>query len=104
MKNPDCIFCNIVEDKILLKNKRAFVINDKFPDSKGHLLVIPFSHEEDYFNLAKEDQLAILEMLDEAKKLTDKEHKPSGYNVKINIGTSAGQIIMHSHVHLIPRY
>lgn len=104
MKNPACIFCNIEDDKILLRNERAFLINDKFPDSKGHMLVIPFEHEENFFDLSKQDKIAIVELLDEAKKLSDREHKPAGYNVTINIGRPAGQIIMHAHVHLIPRY
>jgi diadenosine tetraphosphate (Ap4A) HIT family hydrolase len=42
-------------------------------------------------------------MLDEAKKLLDGRFKPDGYNVGINVDASAGQTVMHCHIHLIPR-
>ena len=104
MKQPDCIFCNIKEDKILLKNELAFMIKDKYPHSKGHVLIIPNNHVENYFDLSKEDQDALTELLNEAKKYCDEKYTPSGYNVSVNAGRSAGQVVMHAHVHLIPRY
>ncbi len=104
MKDPNCVFCNIEEDKIILKNELAFVISDKYPHSKGHVLIIPFDHCESYFMLSREVQQAMTELLNKAKKLSDREFSPSGYNVSVNDGKSAGQIVMHAHMHLIPRY
>lgn len=104
MKQTDCIFCNIGEDKIILKNKSAFVINDKYPHSKGHVLIIPFDHVENYFDLNKEVQDEMTDLLNETKKYSDQNFNPSGYNISVNVGKSAGQIVMHAHLHLIPRY
>ncbi len=104
MKEPNCIFCNMPEDAIILKNQSAFVINDKFPHSKGHVLIIPFSHEEDFFNLTPPEQNRVIDLLNEAKKYIETKFTPAAYNVSINNGKEAGQIIMHTHVHLIPRY
>ncbi|MBK8549989.1 MAG: HIT family protein [Ignavibacteria bacterium] len=104
MKQPDCIFCNIDESNIILKNNLAFVIKDKYPHSKGHVLIIPYEHTENYFDLSKEEQNAITDLLNETKKYCDKNFKPSGYNVSVNAGKSAGQVVMHAHMHLIPRY
>ncbi len=42
-------------------------------------------------------------MLDEAKKLLDGRFRPDRYNVGVNMGASAGQTVMHCHIHLIPR-
>ena len=104
MKQSDCIFCNIGEDKIILKNNSAFVINDKYPHSKGHVLIIPFNHVENYFDLSKEERDAMTDLLNETKKYSDQNFNPSGYNISVNVGKSAGQIVMHAHIHLIPRY
>lgn len=104
MKQSDCVFCNITSDKILLKNDSAFVINDLYPHTKGHILIIPFEHFENYFDLSLADQIAIYELLNESKNLCDSKYKPAGYNIAVNVGKIAGQIIMHTHVHLIPRY
>ncbi len=104
MKEPGCIFCNIPDESVILKNESAFVINDKFPHSKGHVLIIPFSHEEDFFNLTQNDQIGIIKLLKETKQFTDNKFTPAAYNISINNGKEAGQVIMHTHVHLIPRY
>ncbi len=43
-------------------------------------------------------------LVDECKKIVDKEFNPDGYNIGINCGEAAGQTVMHLHIHLIPRY
>jgi len=48
--------------------------------------------------------MAMLKLLDEAKTMLDREHKPDGYSIGINYGVAAGQTVMHLHMHLIPRY
>lgn len=102
--DSNCVFCNINPDVIVLQNEYAFVIPDKFPQSKGHLLVIPRRHVTTYFDLTAEEKGAMMNLLDLAKLHTDERHFPSGYNVMINAGEAAGQIVMHGHIHLIPRY
>ena len=37
------------------------------------------------------------------KSITDKDPKVTGFNIGINEGVSAGQTMMHVHIHLIPR-
>jgi diadenosine tetraphosphate (Ap4A) HIT family hydrolase len=32
------------------------------------------------------------------------ELSPDGFNVGVNVGTSAGQTVAHAHIHLIPRF
>jgi diadenosine tetraphosphate (Ap4A) HIT family hydrolase len=34
----------------------------------------------------------------------EKTHHPDGYNIGFNVGTAAGQTVMHCHCHVIPRY
>jgi len=46
----------------------------------------------------------MLELVDEAKAILDREHQPDGYNLGINNGEAAGQTVMHVHLHIIPRY
>jgi diadenosine tetraphosphate (Ap4A) HIT family hydrolase len=57
----------------------------------------------DYFSVTAEEKTALWAMVDEAKKLLDERFRPDGYNVGINVGTAAGQTVMHCHIHLIPR-
>ncbi|HMS64582.1 MAG TPA: HIT family protein [Ignavibacteria bacterium] len=102
----DCVFCQSYKDKsnVILSNELAFVIKDKYPQSKGHVLIIPIRHFENYFETAKEEQEAMSDLLFKMKDISDKNFNPAAYNISINAGKSAGQIIMHAHIHLIPRY
>ena len=70
----------------------------------GHLLVIPYRHIPGLFDATDEEQAALLALVREAKTRLDEQFHPDGYNVGVNVGTAAGQTVMHLHVHVIPRY
>ena len=102
----DCLFCKWKEEKekIIFENELAFARYDEFAVSKGHILIMTKRHVKDFFETTLEEKQAIFELIDEAKVLIDKEYHPTGYNIGMNCGISAGQSVMHIHVHLIPRY
>ncbi|BAN34919.1 histidine triad (HIT) protein [Sulfuricella denitrificans skB26] len=97
-----CPFCK--PEEVVLSSELAYVKVDKFPVSPGHLLIVPKRHEANYFDLSQEEQHAIISLIGEAKTYLEHLRKPDGYNIGINIGTPAGQTVMHAHCHLIPRY
>jgi diadenosine tetraphosphate (Ap4A) HIT family hydrolase len=92
------------EENMIFKNEHAYVINDKYPDEKGHLLVVTKRHAENFFHSASEERNAIMDLLDKAKGYIDEKYSPSGYKILTNSGRAAGQVIMHLHFHLIPKY
>lgn len=85
-------------------NALAFALRDKYPVTPGHTLVIPRRLVATWFDATREEQLALLELVDEVKRGLDDELHPDGYNVGFNAGTAAGQTVMHLHVHVIPRF
>ncbi len=99
-----CYFCSPSADVIVAKNRLCYARWDRHPVSRGHMLVIPFRHVEDFFDLASEEKYAILDLVVECKQVIEKTEKPAGYNIGFNIGAVAGQTIMHCHCHVIPRY
>ena len=102
----NCLFCKWKneKEKIVLENELAFAVFDEFAVSKGHMIFMTKRHVKDFFETTKEERIAIFELIDEAKKIIDKKYKPTGYNIGMNCGVSAGQSVMHIHTHLIPRY
>ena len=100
----DCIFCKYNKSEIIVENKLAFAIMDKFPVNEGHTLIIPKRHFANFFEATEEEIKAIYSLMHEVKEMLDIQYEPAGYNAGINIGYYAGQTIMHLHVHLIPRY
>ena len=72
--------------------------------SKGHALIIPKRHVDNFFDLSLREQTALFFVLNHVKNFLQKRFNPDGFNVGINIGEKAGQTIPHVHIHLIPRY
>ncbi|MFY1645217.1 HIT family protein [Methanoculleus bourgensis] len=104
MGNMTCPFCNPSLEEIVLQNDLCYARYDKFPVNPGHLLLIPFRHVAGFFEATDEEQAALLALVREAKRLLDDRFHPDGYNIGVNVGTAAGQSVMHLHVHVIPRY
>jgi len=99
-----CPFCNPPADEIVAKNNLCYARWDRYPVSKGHLLVIPFRHIPDFFSMTGEEKEAVLALVTECKEVIEENFSPAGYNIGFNVGVAAGQTVMHCHCHVIPRY
>ena len=100
MKN--CPFCNDI--KIVKKYRSVFAVKDNYPVTKGHHLIIPYRHTENYFSMTRteiEDANKLIVIIKNKLELSDSTI--TGFNIGMNSGESAGQTVMHSHIHLIPR-
>ena len=97
-------FLDRPESAWIAHNAFAFAIPDGYPVSPGHTLVIPRRVVPTWFDATPEEQVAILGLIAEVKRMLDRELHPDGYNVGFNAGEAAGQTVMHLHVHVIPRY
>jgi len=100
----DCPFCTLPPTRIVYADRLAVVIQDAYPVSRGHTLVLPRRHVGSLFELEPLERDAVFELLDLARRDLDQSLHPDGYNIGINDGPAAGQTVPHLHVHLIPRY
>ncbi len=92
------------KDRVLAEDELAFVIQDLYPVTDGHLLVIPKRHAETYFDLVRPEINALNRLLlDQKERIEKEDDSVTGFNVGINSGESAGQTVFHCHIHLIPR-
>lgn len=104
MVTHSCPFCSLERSRVIVQNDFVMAFYDGFPVNPGHTLIVPKRHVANYFDLEREEKEALWEMADYCKTILDNQFKPSGYNIGINIGVSAGQSVPHVHLHLIPRY
>ncbi len=98
------VFLDRPQSEWLASNALAFAIPDAFPVSPGHALIITRRLVATWFEAAREERIAILDLTDEVKRILDDRHHPDGYNIGLNSGPAAGQTVMHLHVHVIPRF
>ena len=101
MSNP---FKNLPEDKKIHVGKHFFIIEDNYPVSPGHLLIISNKEKTDYFELSEVEQKDLTHLICVSKIIIEQKYKPDGYNIGMNCGESAGQTVFHFHCHIIPRY
>ena len=80
------------------------MIYDKFPVTKGHILIISKEHKINYLELSKEEKIELIDIIDKCIKYLQSTYNPQGFNIGSNIGIISGQSIQHFHYHIIPRY
>ena len=100
-----CIFCKPHQKLTLLtESPDAYAILDGYPLSKGHSLIIPKLHVENYFELPSSIQNNCWQMVNQVKAIIDCLYQPDGYNIGFNVNQAGGQKVKHTHIHVIPRY
>ena len=104
----DCIFCKIINGEIpnytVYEDGQVLAFLDINPLAKGHTVVIPKIHAETLLDL--DDKLInhLFLAIKKVMKKLDTKINPDGYNVGWNHGEAGGQVVVHLHVHVIPRW
>ena len=103
----DCIFCKISKGEIpcdkIYEDEISLAFLDINPVNLGHALVIPKEHFQNIYDLPENIAAHLIKI---AKKIgiALKKIGSDGTNITTNNGEAAGQIIFHSHIHVIPRF
>ena len=105
---PDNIFAKILRGEIpaykVFEDDQVLVMMDIFPQSRGHLLVIPRAPSR---NLLDADPATLSSAIPYVQKLAravQKALKPDGIRVMQFNEAPAGQSVFHLHFHIIPIY
>lgn len=109
MAKPDenCIFCKIVKGEIkseIVKSGNSFIaIKDIQPVSEGHLLIVPKQHFATLLDIPNKLGEELLSFTKEVGSYLLEKKYGDGFNVVMNNLEPAGQLVMHAHIHVIPR-
>ncbi len=106
MKN--CLFCKIQAGEIpsakIYEDELVYAFMDLFPINFGHVLVVPREHHVSAAtipeNVAGRMFLVGSRIGVAMRRALDAE----GFNFHLSDGTPAGQVVMHAHLHVIPRW
>ena len=101
----DCPFCSeAVRSGAVEVCGEVLAIEDASPVTAGHLLVITRRHTVDLFSMTAAEQRDAMKLLSILRdRALARDETITGINVGANCGASAGQRIMHAHIHFIPR-
>ena len=103
----DCIFCKIVKGEIpsfkVYENDQVFAFEDINPISLGHTLIVPKKHAENLWEITPEDLSAIHLASQKIARALRKAIDAAGIACLQLNGREVNQVVMHYHLHLIPR-
>lgn len=103
-----CLFCKIAAHEIpatiLYEDEHTIAFLDINPVKSGHTLVVPKVHGQDFRESQVQDLTQVLEVAKKIAPAILKTVGAQGFNFSSNVGTAAGQVIFHTHFHLIPRH
>ncbi len=104
----DCIFCKIIAGELpsarIYESDTIFAFLDINPVAKGHTLIVPKGH----YPTLLETPLSLAEPLLQAMRLVAAGLRDvlqcDGFNCLQNNLSAAGQMVFHTHWHIIPRF
>ena len=104
----DCLFCKIIAGEIpsakVYEDDNVFAFLDIHPINIGHTLVIPKTHSTNVYETPDETLAHIMTAVKRLSIVVKKATNAEGINIGINNDSAAGQLIFHTHVHVIPRF
>ncbi|MBI1969765.1 HIT family protein [Candidatus Woesearchaeota archaeon] len=104
----DCIFCKIVKGEIpcakIYEDEETVAFLDIAPINPGHALVIPKQHYKDFLELPEAMTAKLFAVARKLVPAVVKASKADAYNLGMNNGKEAGQVIFHMHLHIVPRF
>ncbi len=104
----DCLFCNIRKEETpstkVYSDDHTYAFLDTNPVNPGHTLLIPKKHSDNLFDVDNETLQQLTLVLKKLSIAIKDGTKADGINVHINNEPAAGQVIFHTHIHIIPRF
>ena len=104
----NCIFCKIIKGDIpcykVYEDDDVLAFLDISQTTKGHTLVIPKKHYDNFLATPKELMNKVMNVAQIIGQVQIHQLGAKGVNILTNCYKEAGQTVMHFHVHVIPRY
>ena len=104
----DCLFCKIIAGKIpsskVYEDEQCYAFLDINPVNIGHTLLVPKTHSENLYTVTDEDIAHMAIVLKKLSIAIKQAVKADGINIEMNNEPLAGQLIFHTHLHIVPRF
>lgn len=103
-----CIFCKIINKEIpasiIYEDSDTLAFLDLSQVTKGHTLVVSKHHSENLLEMDPNDLTKVIQVTQMLAKRISERLNAKGIHLLNNTHAIAGQTIMHTHFHIIPRY
>ena len=107
MSASDCIFCQIASGTAtceeIYQDDATLAFMDINPANDGHCLVIPKAHFENVFDMPPSVFGTVASTAAKVAHAVNEVLRPGGINLTQANGKTAGQSVLHMHIHVLPR-
>lgn len=107
--DPNNIFARILRDELpsvrVFEDEHAVALMDVFPQSPGHVLIIP--RQSRARNILEIEPQALAHLIEVSRRVAigvNAALSPDGISVFQYNGDAGGQTIFHLHFHVVPRW
>lgn len=106
--NTDCLFCKIIKGEIpstkVYEDDTCYAFLDINPVNIGHTLLVPKAHSENLYDTPDETLSKLAPVLKKLSIAVKQGVGADGINIEMNNDPVAGQLIFHTHIHIVPRF
>jgi ATP adenylyltransferase len=109
-RKPDQPFTDIPqltdeEGLVVARGEVVYAVLNLYPYNPGHLMVVPYRRVAELEDLTDAESAELMAFTQKAIRVIKSVSRPHGFNVGLNLGTSAGgSLAEHLHVHVVPRW
>lgn len=93
------------EGLVVARGELVYAVLNLYPYNPGHLMVVPYRRVSELEDLTDRESSELMAFTQKAIRVIKSVSQPHGFNVGLNLGTSAGgSLAEHLHVHVVPRW
>src|SRR6201987_453777 len=93
------------EGLLCARGELVYAVLNLYPYNPGHLMVVPYRRVSELEDLTDAESAELMAFTQKAIRVIKNVSHPHGFNVGLNLGTSAGgSLAEHLHVHVVPRW
>ena len=90
---------------VVARGELVYAVLNLYPYNPGHLMVVPYRRVSELEDLTDPESAELMASIQKAIRVIKSVSRPHGFNVGMNLGTSAGgSLAEHLHVHVVPRW
>lgn len=107
--DPDNIFAKILRGEIpsvtVWQDDDVLVFMDVFPQSEGHVLVVPKAAQaRNLLEIEPATLQRVILAVQRTARAVEKALRPEGFSIMQFNGEAGGQTVFHLHFHIVPRW
>lgn len=102
------VFAKILRGELpalkVYEDDKTFAFMDIMPRSDGHCLVIPKAPSRNILDIGADDLTAVMATAQKLARAAKEAFSADGVTVQHFCESAGGQVVFHTHVHILPRY